>query len=190
MEYLKDDGAIERIAESVIKEFSGVEELKDVRVAYQKGMGKKESGGMKCVLMSIRPKWTELIFSGEKTLEVRKTRPKAELPFKCFIYESRAPDRVSSGGRGRVVGEFICDRIFPVSERAMVRKGTLQAACLSKQEYEAYRNGGTIYLWHISDPVIYDMPRELYDFRNQGERLRFAPQSWCYVEDREEDNNE
>ena len=41
MEYLKDDGAIERIAESVIKEFSGVEELKDVRVAYQKGMGKK-----------------------------------------------------------------------------------------------------------------------------------------------------
>lgn len=35
----------------------------------------------KSVLISIRPEWVEKILSGEKTLEVRKTRPKLETPF-------------------------------------------------------------------------------------------------------------
>lgn len=41
---------------------------------------------MKSVLISIRPKWCELIASGKKTVEVRKTRPKINTPFKCYIY--------------------------------------------------------------------------------------------------------
>lgn len=41
---------------------------------------------MKTVLISIQPKWCEKIISGEKTVEVRKTRPKLETPFKCYIY--------------------------------------------------------------------------------------------------------
>ena len=39
----------------------------------------------KSVLISIRPKWCELIASGEKTIEVRKTRPKLETPFKGWV---------------------------------------------------------------------------------------------------------
>ena len=49
---------------------------------------------MKSVLISIRPKWCEKIASGDKTIEVRKTRPKMETPFKCYIYctkPSKAP---------------------------------------------------------------------------------------------------
>lgn len=41
---------------------------------------------MKSVMISIRPKWCELIANGRKTIEVRKTRPKLEVPFKCYIY--------------------------------------------------------------------------------------------------------
>ena len=41
---------------------------------------------MKSVMLSIRPKWCEMIASGEKTIEVRKTKPKLETPFKCYIY--------------------------------------------------------------------------------------------------------
>lgn len=41
---------------------------------------------MKSVLISIKPKWCELIASGEKTIEVRKNSPKIETPFKCYIY--------------------------------------------------------------------------------------------------------
>ena len=40
---------------------------------------------MKAILMSIKPKWCEKIFSGEKTIEVRKTAPK-ETPFKVYVY--------------------------------------------------------------------------------------------------------
>ena len=43
----------------------------------------------KAVMLSIRPKWVEKIASGEKTIEVRKTRPKLETPFKCYIYCTR-----------------------------------------------------------------------------------------------------
>ena len=41
---------------------------------------------MKSVLMSIRPEWCEKIANGKKTIEVRKTRPKLETPFKVYIY--------------------------------------------------------------------------------------------------------
>ena len=41
---------------------------------------------MKSVLMSIAPKWCELIANGKKAIEVRKTKPKIETPFKCYIY--------------------------------------------------------------------------------------------------------
>lgn len=40
----------------------------------------------KAVLLSIRPEWCEKILSGEKTVDIRKTRPKLEPPFKCYIY--------------------------------------------------------------------------------------------------------
>ena len=40
----------------------------------------------KAVMLSIRPKWAEKIANGEKTIEVRKTRPKLHTPFKCYIY--------------------------------------------------------------------------------------------------------
>ena len=40
----------------------------------------------KAILISIQPKWCELIASGKKTVEVRKTRPKIDTPFKCYIY--------------------------------------------------------------------------------------------------------
>lgn len=48
----------------------------------------------KAVLISIRPKWCEKIARGEKTIEVRKTRPKLEPPFKCYIYCTKAKERL------------------------------------------------------------------------------------------------
>ena len=46
---------------------------------------------MKSVLISIRPKWCELIASGQKTVEIRKTKPKLETPFKVYIYCTLPP---------------------------------------------------------------------------------------------------
>ena len=41
---------------------------------------------MKSVLISIKPKWVEKILGGEKTIEVRKTKPNLDVPFKVYIY--------------------------------------------------------------------------------------------------------
>lgn len=89
---------------------------------------------MKSVLISIQPKWCELIASGKKTIEVRKTVPKLQTPFKCYIYCTNSDVHsclmVSGGetklihccnyktaipvggeiGNGKVIGEFVCDK--------------------------------------------------------------------------------
>lgn len=41
---------------------------------------------MKAVLMSIHPKWCARIANGEKTVEIRKSAPKIQTPFRCYIY--------------------------------------------------------------------------------------------------------
>lgn len=79
---------------------------------------------MKSVLISIHPKYCELIASGKKTLEVRKTRPKLETPFKVYIYCTadmvkhivfdEYGDRQIELVPQRVIGEFICDCIFSI----------------------------------------------------------------------------
>lgn len=49
---------------------------------------------MKSVMLSIKPKWCEMIARGQKTIEVRKSRPKLEVPFKCYIYCTKADQRL------------------------------------------------------------------------------------------------
>lgn len=41
---------------------------------------------MKAVMLAAQPKWCEKIANEEKKVEVRKTAPKREVPFKCYIY--------------------------------------------------------------------------------------------------------
>ena len=91
---------------------------------------------MKAVLISIRPQWCEKIASGEKAIEVRKTRPKLETPFKCYIYCTngetvRTPPRAYCKNidgsivykqeimNGKVIGEFTCDQIYEIQKRGI-----------------------------------------------------------------------
>ena len=134
---------------------------------------------MKSVLISIQPKWCELIASGKKTVEVRKTKPKIEMPFKVYIYETQGrtetPFIDEDGheifkGRGKVIGEFVCDRIGYVRNYGdCVDRYDCIASCLSANEIIEYakdKSGNFVYTygWHISDLVIYDKPREIGEF--------------------------
>lgn len=150
---------------------------------------------MKSVLISIRPKWCELIASGQKTLEVRKTRPKLETPFKCYIYRTKGKVRHIMNGKwfnmpvgGSVIGEFICDTY--VIDRTFGHDALFNgAACMTEVECAAYSACSPIYGWHISNLKIYEKPKKLSDFTGiktmrDGFELRVLerpPQSWCYV---------
>lgn len=132
---------------------------------------------MKAVLISIQPKWCELIAIGKKTIEVRKTRPKLETPFKCYIYETKGKTDVPTfvdedghyiyEGRGQIIGEFVCDRIQKTYEPAggLVDVVDCECSCLTPREIISYADGDFLYFWHISDLVIYDKPKELSEFR-------------------------
>lgn len=78
---------------------------------------------MKEILMSIQPKWCELIVSGKKTIEVRKTAPK-DTPFKVFIYQTKKRWIYKllpflEKWQTKVIGEFICDKVdtYEANER-------------------------------------------------------------------------
>lgn len=157
---------------------------------------------MKAVLLSIRPKWCELIASGKKTIEVRKTRPKIETPFKCYIYcpkggtlLAHSVDEELYVVNGKVIGEFVCDHIEPLNAAFEpygiydVDDDYLTQTCVTHDDLWKYGNGKTLYGWYISDLKIYDEPKELGEFHHCGEGYHFnpavtkPPQSWCYVEE-------
>ena len=110
---------------------------------------------MIAVLISVRPKWCEKIISGEKTIEVRKTRPKMNPPFKCYIYKC---------GNGKVIGEFLCDEIININGAGRIPSDAARPTCLEPAELHQYLGAATGFGWHISSLRIYDTTRDLGEF--------------------------
>lgn len=211
---------------------------------------------MKAVLMSIHPKWCKLIFSGEKTIEVRKTAPKLETPFKVYVYCTKermtrvpsmyaylhknepgacaeygtietwgeigdvivnphlASKHVSFGMHGKVIGSFVCDRVrlcIPFGLKGhLLSQEVYREMCLTKEQLDKYGGLKTLYGWHITEPKLFDKPRDITEFAIFGKCadecseydfcareiaedrmtckyfkrtfLNRPPQSWCYVE--------
>ena len=170
-------------------------------------------------MLSIRPKWCEKIVRGEKTIEVRKTRPKLDTPLKCYIYCTKASVKyqticgIKHGDsielmlcenytkdnflNGKVIGEFTCDRIYELAPLNHAPDDVEQQSCLTREEIVNYLKGPG-YGWHISDLRIYDAPRELSEFTGLRDTrfgaapydIKRPPQSWCYVEAMEEGETE
>lgn len=108
---------------------------------------------------------------------------------------------------GKVIGEFICDDLFCVGARASGHQYIERLSCLSQEELIDYQ-GDRVFLWgwHISNLVIYDTPKVLGEFEKPCNHNCFTPcphyrgkeyecekpiitrppQSWCYVEEKEE----
>lgn len=175
----------------------------------------------KAVMLSIRPKWVQKIANDEKTIEVRKTKPKLDAPFKCYIYctlpKYPHEDFIATNypipqfyGGGKVIGEFICDRIdrlAPANEPYGIYDiddDYVLQTCLENGALWDYGHGTPLYGWHISDLRIYDTPKELSEFKTlcrvdadccacpyynytkmdcDGRVIGRPPQSWCYVDD-------
>ena len=166
---------------------------------------------MKAILMSIRPEWCDLIIRHKKTVELRKTCPRLQTPFKVYIWCTKARTfwaRVHGNGwqqlDERVIGEFICDDIRRIGPEYCVVKEDIESAiagsCLTVpqvKDYAGWKSGLSyadlkdLYGWHISDLRIYDRPRKLQEltglrntrFDMEPVEITHPPQSWGYVED-------
>lgn len=161
---------------------------------------------MKSVLISINKPHTDNIKALIKKVEIRKNKPNCELPFKCFIYETK-----NKGGCAKVIGEFICDEIyhiknydtrFSIDNDERLTNGVARASCLNFADMKNYLKDKDGYGWHITDLVIYDKPKELGEFKAYNRDCKYShlgyaipeckychgcqvtrpPQSWAYCE--------
>lgn len=90
---------------------------------------------MKTVLLPVHPDWLELILSGEKTVEVRKTKPREAAPFRVLLYCTKGPIELARDKNGniillsrnkkadisdleilsgKVIAECVCDKILEI----------------------------------------------------------------------------
>ncbi|MDE6492797.1 MAG: hypothetical protein K2L37_06595, partial [Lactobacillus sp.] len=99
---------------------------------------------------------------------------------------------------GKVIGEYVCDRItpcVPIRTRRLWDYGiSLEdeiSCCLSHEQLREYGKCKTLYLWHITNLKIYDEPKELSEFTRlrptkfglEPVKLTRPPQSWVYCEE-------
>lgn len=180
---------------------------------------------MKAVLLSVQPYWVFLIIAKkmgwdieqEKTIEVRKSFPKdkdwngnvklyCSKDKKSFNRIPKQYQPLMKDFLGKVIGEFNCIEIT-VAEKGSYCVLPRPKTMLDALELMLYANEKPVYGWHISDLVIYDEPKEFYEFekpcpsRNCEECEYFyngsfdeppacewddseftrPPQSWCYI---------
>lgn len=121
---------------------------------------------MKSVLLSLKSQWWELMKSGEKTLEIRKSRPRdIDLPARVLVYLPKP--------EGRIVGEFRVGHFVKTDKPS----GLERRSMVPLWKLEEYAGGDLLYGWTVDDVVEYDVPQEL-----ESIGVEHAPQSWMYVD--------
>lgn len=125
---------------------------------------------MKAVLMSIHHRWVKEIFvTKRKTIEVRKTYPKLDRPFIVYVYQTKHKggkaiinevlNSVYSGGK--VIGSFVCNGIIRPNDSLRIMAGQ---SLLTENELLEYSHGKELFGWRITEPKLFDKPKELSEF--------------------------
>ena len=136
---------------------------------------------MKAILISIKPRYVANILDGKKTLEIRKTLPKYDLPIPVYIYCTKEkpyitkipvgyfvtsnPNRVSLLGslNGNIVAKFMLNKVDIINEQSDTIDLMLKAR-LTLGELTKYLGDKVGYAWHIDNLEIFDKPKKLKEF--------------------------
>ena len=128
------------------------------------------------LLLSLKPRFAELVFLGEKTVELRRRIASTMTGREVFIYVS-SPVRMIRGGF-RVAEVWSSDPESVWSEVA-------SRAGVAKAEYDAYYEGcGIAHALALSDVWAHEVPVEIEGVRRALPGFR-PPQSWRYARGRE-----
>lgn len=102
---------------------------------------------MKAVMLSIKPKYCELIASGKKTIEVRKSKPRIETPFKCYIYCTKEKHKGKYLHTSNKIGRLLFWH----------NKGDCEVICQPEDtSYTAYACNGKVIGEFVCDAIIVD----------------------------------
>ena len=120
------------------------------------------------VLLSIRPKYAELILSGKKRYEFRRTIFRKPEVKKVIIY--------ASSPVSKVVGEFEIDCILS-SELSELWRMTMEHAGIDKEYFENYFTGKEVgHAIKVKETKRYSNYKELHEFN-----INRPPQSFAYI---------
>lgn len=120
------------------------------------------------VLLSIKPKYAEMILSGQKKYEFRRSIFKNPNVKKVVIY--------ASSPISKVIGEFEVDDIlsFDIDELWLQ---TMEHAGIDKDFFHSYFSGKDIgHAIKVKNTKRYKKHKELKEFN-----VKYAPQSFAYV---------
>lgn len=124
------------------------------------------------IILSIHPKWAKLIYDGKKTIEWRKSFPKAQKINKVFLYET-APVKQITGFF--TLGEIGC---YLVSSVCAQPCDIIERGCVPMTDLIKYReNVDCIFGWIIDKAKKFTKSKNIDDLG-----LKRPPQSWCYTE--------
>ena len=152
---------------------------------------------MKAIMISIKPRHLAKILNGEKTLEIRKTFPKCDLPIDVYIYctkelplykswvrcgyftERSSADDLSYQGSGKVVAKFTLNEIkdvfaihFPFEyyykATDLTKMELEKMSCLGQGSLDQYLRKKKGYAWKIDNLEIFNEPKELKQFHKFG----------------------
>lgn len=128
------------------------------------------------IILSLHDRWWKKMLAGEKPLEIRKTKPAGQGPFRVLVYVT---------GTGAIQGEFNCNHFFKI--RTIPEPQELEGmgsginvqvgSCLTKQQLKEYAGDSGKPLWGWSESGAKEFytphPLSLYGLKRQ-------PQSWQY----------
>lgn len=124
------------------------------------------------LLISIKPRFAEMIFSGLKTVELRRKEPRVGPGARMIIYVS-APTMEVTGEC--TIGEIEKDAPDRLWRRIRKKAG------ITKQEFDDYFDGADEAIAiHVSKPKTFSRPVGLRALRKSFSIQ--PPQSFCYLQ--------
>lgn len=120
------------------------------------------------VLLSIKPKYAEMILNGEKQYEFRRVIFKSPAVKKIIIY--------ASSPINKIIGEFEIDYILSLNIPELWIR-TMKYSGIDKKFYDNYFNGKNVgHAIKIKNVTRYSKHKELREFK-----IKCAPQSFAYI---------
>lgn len=123
---------------------------------------------MSTMLLSIKPKYANVILQGEKEYEFRKKRCRDGVT--KIVFYSSSPQK-------QVVGEAEIEEIIEGKPTKIWEVAKHAAGITRKAFYDYYRGRHTAVAYKLKNVMVYEEPKELSDYG-----ISHAPQSYVYLD--------
>ena len=134
------------------------------------------------LLISIKPEYAEKIFSGHKTVELRRVRTRLKIGDIVLVYVS-SPKKALIGSFE--VENIIQEKIESKNDIENRWEEVQERACIAYEKFKEYYQGASFFVGiFFTNTKQFDKPIELESLRQKIPEFR-PPQSYHYLKEKE-----